>query len=145
MTTTEQRIRELLFGATDGGPITVTNLSLQPWIHLGFSVAALRNVAGAMGVRETAMAAYLGVSTRTLQRVLTQEHLTSAISDRLAMITRLLAFGEVVLGSVDEAQRWFAASQVALDGRRPLDLMQTVTGALEVEQLLGRIYHGVYT
>lgn len=140
----EDRLRELLFDPGPEGPTVVSLLSLQPWIHTGLSINALRNVAHALGVRDIAMADYIGVSTRTLQRALIHDRLSADLSDRLAVIARLMVVAEMVLGSTDEARAWMAAPQHGLDGQRPIDLMRTVTGATEVERLLGRIYHGVY-
>lgn len=144
MNVVEDRLRELLVDAGTTGPTVVSLLSLQPWIQTGLSISALRNVAQVIGVRDVAMADFIGVSTRTLQRALLQERLNADLSDRLAVIARLMVVAEVVLGSTDEARAWMAAPQQGLDGLRPIDLIRTVTGATEVERLLGQIYHGVY-
>ncbi len=41
------------------------------------------------------------------------------------------------------AAAWLHDSQFALDGERPVDVMRTAKGAKEVEDLIGRIEHGV--
>lgn len=50
-----------------------------------------------------------------------------------------------VFGSVEAANRWFAAPALALDSRLPLDLMQTAEGAELVRILLHRINHCIDT
>ncbi len=137
--------KHLLFSSSKGLPTEVTLLSLQPWIHRGFTVEALPRVAEAMGVRDVAMAPYLGVSGRTLQRAMQKSTLSVELSDRLAALANILVLAQDVLGSIEEARRWLSTSQVALDGKTPDELLRTVTGCREVELLLGRIQHGVYT
>ena len=50
-----------------------------------------------------------------------------------------------VLGSREEAQRWLERPALALDGRKPSELLDTRQGRDAVRHLLGRIEHGVYT
>lgn len=63
-------------------------------------------------------------------------------SDRLLSIAARAA---EVLGSEEKASRWLHSPNRALDGRRPLDIVDTDLGAREVEAVLGRIEHGVYS
>jgi putative toxin-antitoxin system antitoxin component (TIGR02293 family) len=50
-----------------------------------------------------------------------------------------------VFGSEKEAERWLSEPAMALDRRRPVDLLDSSTGIDLVEQLLGRLEYGVYT
>lgn len=50
-----------------------------------------------------------------------------------------------VLGSPTLADRWLQRPAIALDGRRPADLLATEQGAQSVRELLMRIEYGVYT
>jgi hypothetical protein len=43
----EDRLRELLFDPGSEGPTVVWLIALQPWIHTGLSINALRYVANA--------------------------------------------------------------------------------------------------
>ena len=45
----------------------------------------------------------------------------------------------------DLARGWLHKCAYGLGGRKPIDSMQTEDGAREVEALLGRIEHGVYS
>lgn len=50
-----------------------------------------------------------------------------------------------VLGSVVLAQEWLAKPALALDGRIPRDLLNSVSGTKLVRELLLRIEYGVYS
>jgi putative toxin-antitoxin system antitoxin component (TIGR02293 family) len=50
-----------------------------------------------------------------------------------------------VMETEDNARRWVNSPQVGLGGAIPLDFAETEVGAREVEDLLGRIEHGVYS
>jgi putative toxin-antitoxin system antitoxin component (TIGR02293 family) len=69
--------------------------------------------------------------------------LTSAESDRLARAVRLAARAEEAIGNVEKASRWLRKPNRALLGKRPLDLLESDVGARIVEEVLGRIEHGL--
>ena len=50
-----------------------------------------------------------------------------------------------VLGEKEAARHWFKTSNKALGGRSPLEFADTEPGAREVEELLGRIEHGIFS
>jgi uncharacterized protein (DUF2384 family) len=55
---------------------------------------------------------------------------------------KVLVFAAEVLGNKTKARKWLSASQFALGGIVPLDLMKTSEGVQEVYKLLGRIDDG---
>ena len=55
----------------------------------------------------------------------------------------LLALAEETFGSRDKAATWLRRPTRPLAGKRPLDLLDTDAGARQVEELLGRIAHGI--
>lgn len=63
-------------------------------------------------------------------------------SRELARIQRALARAEQALGDLGEATRWLSRPNPDLDGRPPLELLESEVGALDVERALGRIEHG---
>lgn len=69
--------------------------------------------------------------------------LTAEQSDRLLRVARVIAAAEEVFGHKDKAGLWLRRQTTALDGERPLDLLDTEEGAREVETLLTRIGHGI--
>jgi putative toxin-antitoxin system antitoxin component (TIGR02293 family) len=58
---------------------------------------------------------------------------------------QLLRRAIVVFCDRSSAELWLLEPALALDGRRPIDLLSTPVGINAVIQLLGRIQHGVYT
>ena len=69
--------------------------------------------------------------------------LTPEQSDRLVRVARVLAAAEETFGGREKAGSWLRRPTVALDGERPLHLLDTDEGARRVETLLGRIAHGI--
>lgn len=71
--------------------------------------------------------------------------LGTVASDRLYRMAVLYSLAEEVLEDEEMAREWLRTPQVGLNNRIPLDLMNTEAGAREVEDLLGRIEHGVHS
>jgi putative toxin-antitoxin system antitoxin component (TIGR02293 family) len=91
------------------------------------------------------LAPRLGISKATLHRRKTAGKLDSAESDRVVRFARLLGKAVRVMESVEHGRRWLNSPQVGLGGATPLEYAETEVGAREVEDLLGRIEHGVYS
>lgn len=89
----------------------------------------------------------VGVSARTVQRRShrPREALSVEQSSRTWKFAELLAKATRVFGDQVAAEQWLASPAFALGERRPIDLLSTAVGAGLVEQLLGRIEHGVYS
>ena len=98
-----------------------------------------------LGLSEDRLAGLLGMSRATLHRRKKTGHLDRAESDRLVRYARLLARAVSALGNQDRARSWLAAPAVAFHGECPLDYADTEVGAREVEALLGRLEHGVFS
>ncbi|MFD2257059.1 antitoxin Xre/MbcA/ParS toxin-binding domain-containing protein [Luteolibacter algae] len=94
---------------------------------------------------EERLAALLGMSRATLHRRKKSGHLDRAESDRLVRYARLFARAVNVLGGNEAAGRWLREPAFAFHGECPLDYADTEIGAREVEALLGRIEHGVFS
>ncbi len=85
-------------------------------------------------------------SRRTLMRKRKEgTKLSPAESDRLTRVVRVIARAEEALGDPEKADRWMRRANRALNGARPLDLLDSDAGARMVERVLGRIEHGVYS
>jgi putative toxin-antitoxin system antitoxin component (TIGR02293 family) len=64
-------------------------------------------------------------------------------SDRLLRVARLFVEAEEVFGAPAKAHEWLRRGNAALEGQRPLDLLDTDEGVRLVVSLLGRISHGI--
>lgn len=88
----------------------------------------------------------LVIPRRTLShRKQKAQRLTLEESDKLSRITRITARAAETLSSQENAVAWLREPNGALAGQTPLDLLRSGEGAVLVEQILGRIDHGVYT
>ena len=103
---------------------------------------ALREV---LGLTEERLGGLLGMSRATLHRRKADGSLDRAASDRLVRYARLLVRASEALGGEESARSWLAAPALAFHGECPLDFADTEIGAREVEALLGRIEHGVFS
>ncbi len=65
--------------------------------------------------------------------------------DHAYRIAKVVARAEEVIGSQKEAIHWLRDKQAALGNCVPFELIGTSVGAEAVEDLLGRIEHGVYS
>jgi putative toxin-antitoxin system antitoxin component (TIGR02293 family) len=50
-----------------------------------------------------------------------------------------------VLGDADKARRWLKAPNRALGGEVPFDLLDTDIGAHQIEDVLMRLNHGIFS
>jgi putative toxin-antitoxin system antitoxin component (TIGR02293 family) len=93
------------------------------------------------------LATGVGMSLRTYQRFkrAPKKVLNEDQSGRTWRFAQILARAAEVLGSREEAERWLERPAVALDQRRPIDLLRTPAGTTLVEELLERLEYGVYT
>ncbi len=65
------------------------------------------------------------------------------IGDRLYRLAHIFTFAREVFGDEAFAREWLHTPQVGLNNCTPLYMMKTEAGTREVEELLGRIEHGV--
>lgn len=136
-----------------GGPVVkLLGIKSSSAVHLvkaierGFSFDTLEKVRRETGLPLERLAMSIGVSPRTLSRRKKERKLTAAESDRLVSVSRLLMQAvELFEGDKEKAFRWFVQSNRALGGLTPLEMAATETGAREVENLIGRLEHGVFS
>ena len=82
---------------------------------------------------------------RTLQRRIAKgEVLTGDETDRAVRLARIADHAERVFGNREKAGRWLRKANSTLEGRTPIELLRTETGARKVEEALIRIDHGIF-
>jgi putative toxin-antitoxin system antitoxin component (TIGR02293 family) len=85
------------------------------------------------------------IPARTLQhRRSRKEQLTLEESDRVIRALRVLSATEAIYESRERALQWLRRANPRLDGRTPISLLKTDTGARIVEELLGQIDEGYF-
>lgn len=87
----------------------------------------------------------LVVPKRTLaRRRSANELLTVEETDKALRLKRIATLAERVFGDSAKAHRWLRKPKRSLSGDTPLDYLASENGARVVEEMLGRIEHGIY-
>lgn len=114
-------------------------------IAAGLRFEEIETLREQLGIPLDQLAEKLGIARATLHRRKVSGRLTATESDRVMRFARLFQMAERVLGGAEEARQWLAYPQYGLGRVVPLEFARTEVGAREVETLLGRIEHSVYT
>lgn len=115
-------------------------------IEGGMPVQAVEALKASLAVPDRQLAQLLGISEKTLSRARAAEgKLEPVASDRLVRVARVLAMAIDVLEDEAAAVHWLKRPQIGLGGRIPLAMLTTDPGRDQVEKLLLRIEHGVYS
>jgi putative toxin-antitoxin system antitoxin component (TIGR02293 family) len=112
----------------------------------GFSYHALEAFETNSGVSLQAVAEAIGIPERTLARRRVSGRLAPEESERLLRLSSIFEKAvELFEGDVLSAVNWLAAPKRALENQSPLEYARTEVGAREVENLIGRLEHGVFS
>lgn len=95
-------------------------------------------------IPEDELGRFLGMSPATLQRRKKSRQLTSAESERIVRFARLFGAALEVFETNEAARSWLKTPNPGTAQEAPLSYADTEFGAREVENLLGRIDHGVF-
>lgn len=109
----------------------------------GLPYAALESVMRGLHLDRTEVCEALHLSPRTFSRRKAEGRLQPDESDRLYRLARIGTRATEVLGDAETASRWLHRANRSLGGEAPLRLLSTDLGSRQVEQVLGRIEHGV--
>ena len=134
----------LLPAALRGRQVREPGPALADAVRAGLPTSLVDRLVKA-GVVTTAEIERLVLPRRTLtHRRERGQALSPTESDRFARLLRILVAAEDTFHNADKAHRWLRTGNRELQGRAPLDLLDTDSGAHAVEAVLGRISHGVY-
>lgn len=125
--------------------LAFTPSDLVEVLRSGLPVRELEDLQASLAVPMEKLVPMLGISKATFHRRKAEGRLGQAESDRVVRFARLMGKAVEVMESEENARRWLAAPQIGLGGAVPLEYAETEVGAREVENLLGRIEHGVYS
>jgi putative toxin-antitoxin system antitoxin component (TIGR02293 family) len=100
----------------------------------------------ASGLSLAALAPVLGIPERTLARRKVSGKLKPNESERLVRVMRIFEQSvELFEGDSAAAVQWLTSPHRALAGETPMNYARTELGAREVENLIGRLEHGVFS
>ena len=141
MTTTVERVRLEKLADLQSLP----QAELIEAISRGLPAELASELAAGLEIGQEQMATLLRLTPRTLQRRSERGRLDLNESERLWGLARLLSRAVEVLESEPGAVHWLKSPIQALGWKTPLALAQTAVGLREVENVLGRIEHGVFS
>ena len=107
--------------------------------------AQLNLLAQQFGVTLKELAPLLQLSESTLHRLRRQTTLAGATAERVELLRGVFQHGLRVYGGDELALRdWLRYPLGELDGRTPLQALTTIAGFTQVDDVLGRIEHGIF-
>jgi putative toxin-antitoxin system antitoxin component (TIGR02293 family) len=122
-------------------------LDLISEVKAGLAVTEFDVLRETFAATDADLAPRVGLSIPTLYRRRQDKgRLDPDASDKVVRLARLFGLARRFFDGDDQAVRhWFSRPAPALGGAKPLDMAGTEAGARLVEQLIGRLEHGVYT
>ena len=125
------------------GAALPTSDEMRERIKRGLPYRSLESVRERLQLSVPEAATVLRMPARTLARRKQSRRLDAHESDRLYRLARMAAHAVTVFGSEDKAAAWLRRPNRALNGEAPVHLLDTDLGARQVEDLLGRLEHGL--
>ncbi len=111
----------------------------------GLPFAAFEALSDALQMSSDELAELIGLATRTLARRKALGRLSPTESDRLYRVAHTTLIATETLGSLEKARQWLGRPNRALGGDRPMSYLDTEIGERQVEELLLRMTHGIYS
>ena len=112
----------------------------------GMPVQEVVQFAKDAGFTNEELARLINIPPRTYaRRIAGNSRLKVAEGERAVRLMRLFDRARAVFGTEENTRGWFNARILALGWKTPLQYAETEPGAREVENILGRIEHGVYS
>lgn len=113
-------------------------------LRKGFPMKEFRLLQDLLEIPEEELGRYLGVSPATLHRRKKSGHLETPESERVVRFARLFGIVMEVFETKEASREWLKTANPGTAGEAPLSYADTEFGAREVENLIGRIDHGVF-
>jgi putative toxin-antitoxin system antitoxin component (TIGR02293 family) len=111
----------------------------------GFPYAAITRFEKSSGLPLGTVARLIQIPPRTLIRRRAKGRLDPVESERLLRIAGVFENALALFeGDVDEARRWLTSPNEDFAGQTPLEFARTDIGAQEVNDMIGRLEHGVF-
>jgi putative toxin-antitoxin system antitoxin component (TIGR02293 family) len=121
-------------------------LALLARVEAGFPYTAFERFQRNVDLSTHELATLVQIKPRTLARRKEEGRLSAEESDRLLRASRVFGKAlELFEGDLDATRTWFSTPAPALGGRTPQEVSGTEVGAREVENLIGRLEHGVFS
>jgi putative toxin-antitoxin system antitoxin component (TIGR02293 family) len=123
---------------------TYDTTELHGRVQKGLSYESFEGIRRVLDLPTSRVAELLRIPSRTLSRRREARRLQPEESDRLFRLSRLIGLAlQLFEGNLDDTRSWLQAPNSALGNETPLDFATTEVGAREVENLIGRLEHGI--
>ena len=122
----------------------VTGLLLAR-VHAGLPYAVVEALVASLGVSQKELGGVLNIPVTTLSRRKKTGKLLPDESDRVIRLARIGAQAEAMMDDDAPVARQWLTTPLEIFGESPLRHCSTEVGAREVEQLIGRLRHGVFS
>ncbi len=112
----------------------------------GLTKASIHTLADYIGVsRKYISENIFDVSVKTMERKDDKEKLSRKISSHALEIAKLVQHSYTVFRDEEKLKRWLNRENRALNNMKPVELLDTLSGLVLVDDVLGRIEEGVYS
>ena len=112
----------------------------------GIPKSSVDELAGYLGVSRKSMAEdILDLSVKTLERKAPADKLDKRTSSHALEIAKVMQHAYEVFEDGEKIKRWINKENRALNGMKPIQLFDTLTGLVMVNDILARIEEGVYS
>ena len=123
-----------------------TSADLIQQVERGFSFRSLQTFSERSNLPVPQIASILAIPDRTLARRKSSGKLSWEESERLLRLSSIFEDAlELFEGDSSGVIQWLTSPQKALGDQTPLAHARTEIGAREVEDLMGRLEHGVFS
>ena len=123
---------------------TFESVELHEKVEQGLSFEALERLRRALDLPLSRFAELVKIPPRTLARRKEAKRLQPDESDRLVRLSRIVGLAiQLFEGGLVEARAWLLSPHPALGNVVPLEFAANEVGAREVENLIGRLEHGI--
>jgi len=122
-----------------------SNFEKMEQVRTGISKSVLEELKDRINIGYDRLSVILGTSSGRLRRKKSDEKFNGPISEKILALSDVYEFGYSVFEDQANLQRWMQIENRALSNKRPIDLLDTSFGMIEVKNLIGRIAHGVYS
>jgi putative toxin-antitoxin system antitoxin component (TIGR02293 family) len=112
----------------------------------GITKNAINSLAQNMGIsRKFISEDILNVSVKTMERKDNRTRLDKKISSHAIEIAKVVQHAWTVFRDEEKVKRWLSRENRALNNKKPIELLDTLSGILIVDDVLGRIEEGIYS
>lgn len=123
---------------------TYETAELHSRVREGLSFETFERLRRVLDLPASRAAELLQIPQRTLARRKEAKKFEPEESDRLIRLSRLVGLAlQLFEGDLEEMRSWLEAPHTALANQPPLEFATTEVGAREVENLIGRLEHGI--